>query len=305
MLSDRNLNQYKIFYAVAEAGNISRAAEELFISQPAISKAISRLEASMDTTLFIRNHRGVALTEEGEVLYRHLSEAFEMIKSAEDRIKHISELEIGHIRIGASATLCKYVLLPYLKGFVKEYPHIKITIECQASAENMKSLEAGKLDFALIAKPDVLKNVDFFNTTEIEDIFVAAPSYLENLNLREGGSSDVSELFAKANLMLLDEENITRKYVDAYLKKTGLEIVNSPLEVNNMDLLIEFAKIGLGVACVIKEFVREDLNSGKIVQIPLSIPIEKRAVGLSYINNAPLTASMQKFIDFYKNAGIS
>ncbi len=304
MLSDLNLNQYKIFYTVAALGNISRASEHLFISQPAISKSISKLEQSMDTTLFIRNHRGVLLTDEGKILYENLKTAFEAIESAQNRIKKISQLDIGHVKIGASATLCRYILVPYLQTFVKTYPHIKITIECQSSVQALHALENNKIDVALTVKPSSAKPFDFFSLGEIEDIFVASQSYLDNLKLRENSSDTLTEasqteIFAKSNLMILDEQNLTRKYIDSYLHENNIEATHA-IEINNMDLLVEFAKIGLGIACVIKEFVNQDIVSGDIIQIPLHKPIRKREIGFVYMKNNTLTSSVRKFINHYK-----
>ena len=128
---ESTLSSYRIFNAVAETGNLSRAAKELYISQPAISKAISKLESNLDTTLFIRNSRGVSLTQEGEYLYGQVKHAFACIRNGEDRIKKMNELGVGHITIGVSTTLCKFVLLPYLNEYIKKNPHIKIKICCQ------------------------------------------------------------------------------------------------------------------------------------------------------------------------------
>lgn len=300
---EQNLNQYKIFYTVAEMGNISHAAEKLYISQPAISKAISKLEEGLNTTLFLRNPRGVILTNEGKILFDYISNAFKEINQGEEKIKKINELGIGHIKIGASATLCKYILIPYLKDFIEKYPHIKITIECQSSFHTLKLLKNKKIDLALIVKTEDDKNVEFNPIGEYEDIFVATQTYLNNLHLREEDFAENSkkyelELFKNANIMLLDEENVTRLYIDNYLKSNGYE-VNQILEVNNMDLLIELARIGLGVGCVIKEFVSDDLNSGNIKEIKLNNPIKKRTVGFAYMKNDFMSNSVKSFIDFY------
>ena len=131
---EQHLSQYRIFYEVARCGNISRAAKELYISQPAISKAISKLEESLDTRLFLRNSRGVQLTKEGEVLFQHVSTAFESLDRGEKELKRIHDFHIGHLCIGVSSTLCKYVLLPYLKGFIGKYPHVNISMETLSTA---------------------------------------------------------------------------------------------------------------------------------------------------------------------------
>jgi len=288
-----NLALYHIFNSVAQAGNISKAARQLYISQPAVSKAIQNLEKNLKTTLFIRNSRGVRLTEEGELLYRYTSTAFDTLRHAEDSIRRIHELGIGHLRIGASNTLCKYLLLPYLKSFVKEYPHIKITIENQSSLHTIKQLDNDNLDIGLVARPDNLDNYHFISLGEIEDIFVATRTYLENLKLRENSS----DIFNNANIMLLDEANVTRQHIDAYFKANSIE-PRHILEISSMDLLIDFAKTGLGVACVIKAFVQADLDAGFLVEIPLANPINKREVGFIYSKKAFLSESMLRFLSF-------
>ena len=122
---EQHLSQYRIFYEVARCGNISRAAKELYISQPAISKAIGKLEESLGLSQFTRSSRGVQLTEEGEILFEHTREAFDALERGESELKRIQEFDIGHLRIGVSNTLCKYILLPYLKTFIHQYPHLK------------------------------------------------------------------------------------------------------------------------------------------------------------------------------------
>ena len=130
---NQNLSQYKIFYEVAKAGNISKAAKELYISQPAISKAISKLEDSLSTVLFTRNSRGVQLTEEGQILFEHTSSAFEQLNAGELELKRVREFNMGQIRIGVSNTLCRFIMVSYLKNFIEQYPHIKISIDSQST----------------------------------------------------------------------------------------------------------------------------------------------------------------------------
>lgn len=290
---EQNLSQYKIFFEVAKAGNISKAAKELYISQPAISKSISKLEDSLGTTLFSRNSRGVQLTEEGRILFEHTQEAFEALTQGELELKRIRNFNMGHIRIGVSNTLCRYIMVNYLHAFIQYYPHIKITIESQSTSHTLTMLEQERIDIGLVAEPRSTKGLVFLPVTEIEDIFVAAPGYLENLKLREGADANV---FQAGNLMLLDRTNVTRHYIDEYMNLNHME-ANNLLEVTTMDLLIEFSKIGLGIGCVIKEFVKDDLEAGRLVQLPLNTPIQKRTVGFLYHPNRSSKA-LETFIEF-------
>lgn len=290
---EQNLSQYKIFYEVAKAGNISKAAKELYISQPAISKAISKLEDSLQVSLFTRSSRGVQLTPEGEILFKHTMEAFQTLDQGELELKRIKEFNIGQLRIGVSNTLCKYILLPYLKTFIEQYPHIKITIESQSTAKTITMLEQHNLDVGLVAEPSVRSGLSFIPVMEVQDIFVSTRQYLNNLYLREGRDAD---LFYCGNIMLLDQNNMTRHHVDEYLKENSIE-PKQILEVTTMDLLIEFVKIGLGIACVIKELVQKELDSGRLVEIPLEIPIHKRTIGFAFWPVKHSTA-LKTFLEF-------
>ena len=290
---EQNLSQYKIFYEVAKAGNISKAAKELYISQPAISKAISKLEDSLGLSLFTRSSRGVQLTSEGEILFEHTREAFDALDRGEQELKRIQEFDIGHLRIGVSNTLCKYILLPYLKTFIDQYPHMKVTIESQATAQTLARLEQQKIDLGLVAEPSVRRDLAFIPVMDIQDTFVTTPNYLENLYLREG--QDTS-LFETGKIMLLDTSNMTRHHVDEYMAENNI-FPHQILEVTTMDLLIEFAKIGLGIACVIKELVQKELDSGMLVEIPLDIPIHRRTIGFAY-HPANQAMALKTFLEF-------
>ena len=293
---NQNLSSYRIFYTVANTGNISKAAKELYISQPAISKSIQKLEESVGCKLFSRSSRGVVLTDEGKLLYEHVSEAFETLTMGEEKLKRSIELGVGHLKIGVSSTLCKYMLLPYLKEFIRQNPHISISISCQSTNDTLKLLEDNKIDIGLIGKPENLKNIHFDFLEEIEDIFVAAKDYLRNLKAR-GIQKD--HILQSSTLMLLDKNNMTRQYIDDYLQENQI-IIKDSIDISDMDLLIDFARIGVGVACVIKNFVREDLENGTLMEIPLGFPIHKREVGFAYKTTTKPSKSLAEFIHFYK-----
>ena len=293
---NQNLSSYRIFYTVANTGNISKAAKELYISQPVISKSIQKLEESVGCKLFSRSSRGVVLTDEGKLLYEHVSEAFETLTMGEEKLKRSIELGVGHLKIGVSSTLCKYLLLPYLKEFIRQNPHISISISCQSTNDTLKLLEDNKIDIGLIGKPENLKNIHFDFLEEIEDIFVAAKDYLRNLKAR-GIQKD--HILQSSTLMLLDKNNMTRQYIDDYLQENQI-IIKDSIDISDMDLLIDFARIGVGVACVIKNFVREDLENGTLMEIPLGFPIHKREVGFAYKTTTKPSKSLAEFIHFYK-----
>ncbi|MBQ7358774.1 MAG: LysR family transcriptional regulator [Lachnospiraceae bacterium] len=300
-MENQNLNLYYIFYVTAGCGNISSAAKELYISQPAISKAISKLENNLGCILFTRNSRGVKLTSEGQLLYKQLETAFHAISAGEETLKRNGELGVGELSIGVSSTLCKYVLLPYLKTFVRENPYVKISISCQSTNETIAALENGSLDIGLIGETDRLDNLTFAPLSEIQDTFVTTKEYMDFLCKKCDISGpiknkDAGKLLSNATLLLLDQNNITRQYIDKYMILQDIS-AEQQIEVTSMELLIEFAKIGLGVACVIDGFVKEDLADGSLVHFPLKAPIPKRKIGIAMKNKVNPTVSMNKFME--------
>lgn len=335
-----NLNYYRVFYTVANTGNISKAADMLFISQPAISKAISKLEDGLHVKLFLRSSKGVTLTDEGQVLYNHIEKAFSNISQGEDEIRHIHELGIGQLKIGVSTSLCKHILLDKLQTFISENPHIKVIIDCHSTVNTLKLLNDGRIDIGLICKTDIPAGFEYQDVSTIHDIFVVNETYLSNLHLREQeefapepanpwlfagnltgivGNLDaddsalspvnpasptdksgfaMKDILEKSNLMLLEKNNITRTHIDDYLESEGIH-PQQILEVNNMDLLIDFAAIGMGVASVVREFATDYLASGQILELPLSHPVAERTVGFVYPKSREKSEVLRKFLGMW------
>jgi LysR family cyn operon transcriptional activator len=349
-----NLNNYVIFYTVSKAGNISKAANQLYISQPAISKSISKLEAELGTALFARSSKGVTLTEEGQVLYEYVERAFDSLNMGEENLKNYKELGIGHIRIGVSTSLCKHILLDYLKDFIKENPNIKFSIDCHSTLNTIKLLKNDDIDIGLICNTELPKGIVYSPVKEIHDVFVASPEYLDNFYERNGNALDdvimdelsphikgniipllgaskragkntssdslyndsdsaadnptdsslpnhsnitTTDILENSNLMVLEEANVTRTHVDEYLRSQGISC-SQVLEINNMDLLIDFAAIGMGVASVVREFAHEQLSSGVITELPLDTPIPSRSVGFAYSGMKNQSTAMKKFMEW-------
>ena len=292
---NQNLSSYWIFYTVARAGNISKAAKELYISQPAISKSIQKLEESLGCRLFSRSSRGVLMTDEGKLLFAHVQKAFHSLNQGEEELKRSIELGVGHLKIGCSTTLCKHILMPYLKEFIRQNPHISFSINCQSTRETLTLLDENRIDIGLIGTPENSANIVFDHVTDIEDVFVAAPDYLSNMTARGIPKED---FLNNCTLLMLDSNNITRQYIDRYFQELQIRSAETN-DISNMDLLIDFAKIGVGVACVIKNFVQAELGDGSLIELPAPFEIRPREVGFSYRQHVKPSIALQKFIDFY------
>jgi DNA-binding transcriptional LysR family regulator len=295
---ENNLSYYKIFYIVAKNQNISKAAKELYISQPAISKAVTKLEQNLNTILFIRNSRGVKLTYEGNLLFEECKIAFTAISNGELQIRKATELNMGQLKLGVSTTLCKYILLPYLKRFMIKYPYIKIEIVCAGTFEIINMMEFGSIDIGLIAKPKQIKKMEYFKMGNIQDAFVVSPNYINRLQ-RENKIDSTQELWEKATLMVLNKENITRQHIDSYFNEKQLKYQNL-LEVTSMDLLIEFSKIGIGIACVIIDFVKDELRNGDLIEVFDEFKIPSREIGFICNSESYKSKALNLFLDMMK-----
>ncbi len=301
------LNLYYIFYTVAQCGNISAAAKKLYISQPAVSKSISKLEETFPAPLLQRTSKGVSLTDSGQILYQQLETAFQAIKQGEEQIQQNNALGIGSISIGVSTTLCKYVLLPYLKTFIAQNPNVKVSISCQSTYETLTALENGTLDIGLVGESERLGNLNFQPIKTIHDTLVTNHEYLEKLAenaLITYDKTNITELTEKelmssATFLMLNKNNVTRQYVDRYLAKQDI-ILENQIEVTTMDLLIDFAKLGLGIACVIKEFVNEEFERGELLEFITEEAIPARKIGFAYSKKGQLNTSVQKFLRYIK-----
>ena len=230
-----NLNYYNVFYMVAKTGSISRAANQLYISQPAVSKAISNLEESIGIALFVRNSRGVALTEEGTILYDYIERALDNIVKGEESLKKYNELGIGHIRIGVSTSLCKHILLDYLKPFIKDNPNIKVSIDCHSTKNTIRLLKNEEIDIGLICETELPKNITYSHIRSIHDIFVANSDYIDNFPYREtdivGFINDLMQTFnyqaQKKNITFTFEKELE-----------GADSLKVWIDLNNFDKVL-------------------------------------------------------------------
>ena len=294
---EQHLAQYRIFFEVAKAGSISKAAKLLYISQPAISKSILRLEENLEIALFTRTSKGVSLTPEGQIFYEYLQNAFSAIEAGETHLAKIKQFNIGKITVGTSNTLCKYILLPYLNRFMKENPHTMVSIFTQSSDETSFLLSENKIDIGLVAKPSRTQSMSYISIMEIHDIFVASPAYLSSLKHIFNNNFDP---LRDGNIMMLDKNNATRRFIDSCIEGSKLQL-NQSIETGNMELLIEFAKTGIGIACVIKEFIQKELEEGTLIEteMPPDLYIPKREIVFLY-DEKNFNPSLIKFISMIK-----
>ncbi|MFD1780492.1 LysR family transcriptional regulator [Fredinandcohnia salidurans] len=291
------LDLYKVFSVVAKNGSFSKAAKDLFMTQPAVSQAMMQLEKELDIRLFNRTPKGVTLTDEGNLLYEYVHSAMNLINVGEEMILEFKNLTKGELRIGVGDTISKYFLLAYLEIFHTEYPNIKFKIENGTTQELISLLKLGEVDLAICNFPVNDPTLAQIPCMDIHDIFVCGKDYKELLHK----TVKVSDL-VEYPLIFLEPKSISRKYVEEYLLSKGLRI-SPEFELGSHDLLLEFAKINLGIACVTREFSQEYLKSGILQEVKLTEQIPKRSIGICYVKNVPLSPASTKFVEIIKNDG--
>ena len=289
---DINYEWYKIFYHVALNQSISKAADKLLISQPAVSYQIKVLEEQLGITLFVRTKKGVTLTDEGKILYSYISKGIENFINGENALTNLKNLDYGIIRIGASTTVSKHVLMPYLKIFHKLYPNIEINITNNLTEELMRELRNGNLDILILNLPmKEGKDLDIKNILEVQDIFVANKDYYDILN-KKISLNDLNNY----PLLFQKKPSNTRDYLDNYLNTNKIKLIPK-MEIVSYNLIMDFIKIGFGIGYATKEFIKEELNNGDLYELNVIPKIPKRFIGAVTLKQTIPNFSVNKLID--------
>lgn len=291
MEKDIDLNLYKVFYTVATVGNITKAADKLYISQPAVTKSIRQLESSLGGTLFIRTKKGVKLTEEGTVLYGYVKNILEEVRNAENKFDSLINLEEGKIRIGASATVTKHFLMPYIEIFHKKYPNIDIVVINELTTNLVKDLKNGYIDFLVANLPmERYHDLNIKVCSKLHDSFACSLKYMEKVD-KVFSIDDI----LKYKIVTQKEPSNTRAFLNKYMKDNGVEF-KPDIEIVSYNLVVEFIKAGFGIGYVTKEFIKEELKNNELYEIKVKPKIPTRNLGIITLKNNSLNFASSKFI---------
>ena len=290
------LELYKVFKEVAEAGNITAAAQSLYISQSAVSQSIKQLESELQTRLFSRNSRGVTLTGEGKMLYEYVRSAMGLLETGEAKLSQTRDLQMGPLTIGASDTVTSQFLLPYLDRFHRRYPAIRIQIVSGRSHKVLGLLQSGKVDIAFASTPGENGSLTTFPCFATHSIFVAGADYPCDFD----HVYTIQEI-ARFPLILLERKASSRLYLEKYFLQNGLHL-DPEIELGARSLLVDLATIGFGVAGVTEEFVTRDLESGRLRKLRTDFEIPARSVDMCTLRDVPMTAAAEQFVRFVKDS---
>ena len=290
-----SLELYKTFYYVAKNKSISRAANELLISQPAVSKAIKTLEDQLETKLFTRNRDGMELTDAGIVFYKKIKDAMELISSAEEDINSITGLEYGTLNISMSETIMEKHLMPIIIEFHKEYPNIDLKISSDKTSDAVSKLQKGLFDIVIAYIPFPFPdNISYEVLLPLHDCLACTNSF-KHLKDKKINPEDLE----KEPIILLNKGSVLRTKFDNYCVKNNIH-VNPEIEFGNNSILKAFTMASFGIGIFTEEYIKEELNSGKLFKLDLKIPFEDKFLVIAS-NNDNTNIVANKFIEFVKN----
>lgn len=286
-----NYELYKVFYLTAEHMSFSKAAHDLFVTQSSVSQSIKSLEEQMNVSLFFRNGKRISLTTSGQILFEHLSSAFNDIKRAENLINSYKSLEVGELKIGASDTICKHYLLEIFEEFHSLYPSIKLLIDNQPSPKTKLEVINGQLDIGFINHEvgDLDKrfnSIDFYTLDEIF-FFSSHHEKLKNIILSP-------EDFNHHSFISLKKNTSTRNFIKSIFDQFNIAL-EPEIELISIDLIVDLVSIGLGIGFADRRVIENHVPDN-LIELKTNFDIPKRRISLISNSRAPLSNAANAFI---------
>ena len=290
-----NLELYKVFYTVAKCGSLTKAAEELYISQPAVSQAIKQLETQLGGRLFNRTRKGMELTEPGgKEMFELVKQALNVLDKAEKSFVSLKDQATGVIRICASDTVIKHFLLPYIKEYNSKYKDVKLSFINGTSNETINRLKNQKGDIGFVNLPIEDKEVSLTGKVNYlnDGLFV-------NANFKDLLGEEIKlDKLEDYPLIMLDQTSSQRRVNGEFLDSRGVSL-QPEIEIASLELMIELAKNGMGIACIPKEFVKKEIEEGSLFEVKTDCKLPSRAIGMVLPKNVEITFAVKEFIKLF------
>lgn len=291
-----NLELYKVFCTVAKCGSLTKASEELFISQPGVSQAIKQLENQLGTPLFNRTHRGMELTPAGgKLIIRQVEEALALLDDAESKLMQLQKTASGTIRVGATDSIFSNVLADKIIAFNEKYPAVRFELITGTTPETLEQIKDNKCDVGFVNLPVSDDDVKFTGTvSHLSDIFVAGEKF-SDLKGKELRLKDLQEF----PLLMIEANTVARRSLAEYTRTLGVQL-SPDIEVANWDLMLKFAVRGMGIGCVPREYAKELLSSGELFEVNVVPALPVRGVGIALPKFVPLSFAVKEFINMFE-----
>ena len=291
-----NLELYRVFYTVAKCGSLTRAAEELYISQPAVSQSIKQLENQLGVILFNRTHRGMELSSQGgKLIFGEVEQALKLLSEAENRIAEMKSAAAGTIRIGASDTIFEYFLADKIVDFHERFPSVNIELMADFTPDTIEKLKANRCDVAFVNLPiSEDEQLQLYgNCMRLNDVFIVGEKYAELAN----GKQPLSVL-KEYPLIVMDKNTVARQAFESFLGRVGVELKPS-IEVGSWDLMKRLVCRGMGVGVIPREYATRQLESGELFEVETDPVLPARAVGLLLPKDRSVSYALHSFLRYF------
>ncbi len=290
-----DLELYRVFYTVARCGNLTKASEQLYISQPAVSQAIKQLETQLGLPLFIRTRRGVELTEQGgKLIYREVEDALKLLDNAENKLSEAKQSPTGTIRLGATESIFSHILSDKIVQFHNRYPGVRFELTTGTTPDTIQQLKNNRIDIGFINMPIENGDVNFLSTvTRLHDIFVANDKYA---HLKDR-VVEVSEL-TTLPLLMIEANTVARRSMREYTRSLGVNLT-ADIEVASWDFMLKLVSSGMGVGCIPREYCQKELESGQLFALDVRPTMPVRGVGIAVPKNVTPAYAVQEFVRLF------
>lgn len=291
-----SLDLYKVFYFVCKHMSITGASYELYVSQPAVTKHIKNLEEALGKVLFVRNKKGLELTNEGLELYNEIKEPIEKLLEIDNNKKEYPTT----FRIIAGYSTIKNYLLRVVSKYNEIHPEIHFELHSYKYHESIEMLKDGKADL-IFSNLKNYENNDFDSLnvklfSDVQDVFIVNKEYAKEI-------PDKIKLIDldKYPVICKDGKSIGRGFVEEYFEERG-KVFKPKYELSNNWLMEEYIGMNLGIGLVTKEFVEKKLKSGDFVEIVTDVELPKRQIGYAYRKHYAYKQFIYEFIEELKKS---
>lgn len=276
-----NYNNLMVFYKVATAANISKAARELNVTQPAVSRIITTLEEEYKTTLFRRNKNGVVLTKEGLKLFQMIKDAYFQLSKVEITLKDKDFFSKKIVNIGTTPISLDVYLFSFLEELKVNFPGVTFRIYTGSSKRVLELLEKNQVDFAFITTPyNIKEHIKTIDVKRLDNILVAPISYKDRLS----GKVSIKDI-ADLPFVLLNDKMQFREHLNKYFLENNVNIVPA-YEPDSSNLLLSFVEKDCGLSFIPPEMAEQSIKHGLCFKVDLIEKVPLRHVSFALNSNS-------------------
>lgn len=287
-----NLNQLKVFYQAAKRGNLTLAAEDLFITQPAVTKSIQRLQDFYDVKLMNRFGKKLVLTDVGNVLFEIAEKIFDLEKHVEERINEFKSQKMGHIRIHACESFGDYYFPVIMNRFCKNHPQVKISVSIFPTKQIIENITELECDIGFISYTIENDRVNIQELVEDQLVLVVPPRH----RLTECQYLVPADLEGEA-IIVHEMDSTPYKILYNYIEQHKISI-STTLELSSNRAIKQAVESNLGIALISRKIVDEEVQTGQLIALPMPGEIFKRKYFLITHKEKYISDILQNLINF-------